>query len=168
VIDRRPEEVWSVLLDPAQYPKTLPQVTRAAVVRDIGAERTVLIEHGNRFVQLSYYLNVQVDLERRRIRFRIDESRPHDVRSGTGFYLVRPYGRDRTLLVFGVVADIGDRFLAELLRDNVQEWTLKVPWLIKRVVERAPADRRGAHACVRRLTTSSRSWPSCRAASGSC
>src|SRR4051812_47451487 len=57
VIDRPIEEVWSTLLDVSQYPKFLPQVVRATLVREEGMERTVLIEHGNSFIQLSYSLN---------------------------------------------------------------------------------------------------------------
>jgi hypothetical protein len=138
VIDRSPDAVWALLLDASQYPRTLPQVVRAEIVQDSGVERTLLLEHGNALVQLSYYLSVRIDPRAHQINFRVDESRPHDIRSGAGFYLLRPYANQKTLLVYGVLADIGDRFFVQLLRANVQEWLLKVPWLVKRVAESKP------------------------------
>jgi hypothetical protein len=135
VIDRPPDAVWSLLLDASQYVRTLPQVSRALVVEERGPDRTIYLEHGNALLQLSYYLKIRVDAPSRRITFRVDESRPHDIHSGAGFYWVRPYGAQRTLLVYGVLADLGDRLLAVLMRANVQEWMMKVPWLIKRVAE---------------------------------
>jgi hypothetical protein len=135
VIDRPPEAVWALLLDSSQYRRTLPQVVRAEIVRDSGAERTLLLEHGNALLQLRYHLAVRIDPRARQINFRLDESRPHDIRSGAGFYLLRPYANQKTLLVYGVLADLGDRFFVQLLRANVEEWMLKVPWLVKRVAE---------------------------------
>jgi hypothetical protein len=135
IIDRPPDAVWTLLLDSSQYHRTLPQVVRAEIVRDSGAERTLLLEHGNALLQLRYHLAVQIDPRARQINFRVDESRPHDIRSGAGFYLLRPYPNQRTLLVYGVLADLGDRFFVQLLRANVEEWMLKVPWLVKRVAE---------------------------------
>jgi hypothetical protein len=138
VIDRPPEAVWALLLDASQYHRTLPQVMRAEVVRDSGDERTLLLEHGNALLQLSYHLAVRVDPNARQINFRVDESRPNDIRSGAGFYLLRPYPSRKTLLVYGVLADVGDRFFVQLLRADVEEWMLKVPWLVKRVAESKP------------------------------
>jgi len=135
VIDRPPEAVWALLLDASQYHRTLPQVVRAEIVRDSGAERTLLLEHGNGLLQLRYHLAVRIDPRARQISFRVDESRPHDIRGGAGFYLLRPYPNQKTLLVYGVLADLGDRFFAQLLRASVEEWMLKVPWLVKRVAE---------------------------------
>lgn len=175
VIDRRPDDVWSLLLDPSQYPRTLPQVTHAEVVHEAWPERTVFIEHGNGLLHLSYYLAVRIDPGARRISFHVDPSRDNDIRSGTGFYLVRPFGKDKTLLVYAVLADIGDQFFAALMRANVQEWILKVPWLIKRVAERSkpaltpsatPRPPTTTRRASRVLRVSFRASPSCRAASG--
>jgi hypothetical protein len=136
VIDRPPEAVWSVLLDPAQLPRTLPQVTNAQVLSENGSDRVLYLEHGNALVRVSYCLDVHIEGAARRITFKVDESRPHDLRTGAGFYWVRPFGLGKTLLIYGVLADLGDRFVASLIRPNVQEWLMKVPLLIKRVVER--------------------------------
>src|SRR5690349_1759264 len=72
VIDRPVDEVWNVLLDPDQYPRFLPQVTRAEVIRKTADERIVQISHGNSLLQIGYYLDVRIDAEARRISFRVD------------------------------------------------------------------------------------------------
>ena len=41
----------------------------------------------------------------------------------------------KTLLAYGVMADIGGGFLMGSMRDSVHEWMLRTPWMIKRFVE---------------------------------
>jgi hypothetical protein len=62
--------------------------------------------------------------------------RPHDLRAAWGFYNVRPYADGKkTLLAYGVMADIGMGPVGALIGDDVHEWLLKVPWTVKRFVE---------------------------------
>jgi hypothetical protein len=56
------------------------------------------------------------------------------VRAAWGFYNLRPHG-EGTLLAFGIMADIGDGLLTALVRPQVHEWMMKVPWMVKRFVE---------------------------------
>ena len=65
----------------------------------------------------------------------MDENRPHEIDAAWGFYTVRPYKGGRTLLAYGVMADLGDGLLRRLMRDSVHEWMLKVPWMVKQFVE---------------------------------
>jgi hypothetical protein len=84
----------------------------------------------------TYYLSVHMHEERGEITFSVDERRPHDLRAAWGFYSLRPYADGKkTLLAYGVMADIGTGMLGSLLRNDVHEWLLKVPWTVKRFVE---------------------------------
>lgn len=134
VIQASPETVWQALLDTAHYDRMLPQLSEAWLVRDAGDNRTVYLRHGN-IAQTSYFLDVHLDRAWYAIRFKLDESRSHRIRAAWGFYSVRPYSRGRSLLTYGVMADIGDGLLTALIRPTVHEWMMKVPWLIKRFVE---------------------------------
>jgi hypothetical protein len=135
VIDAEPEVVWEALLDTPYYPRMLPQVSEARVVRDAGARRTLFVRHGSGLTQTSYYLDVQIDRRRHDMNFRIDTSRPHGIRAAWGFYAVRSYGEGKTVLAYGVMADIGNGLGSMLLRGTVHEWMMKVPWMVKRFVE---------------------------------
>jgi len=135
VIDAEPAVVWEALLDTPYYPRMLPQVTEARVVSDGGARRTLFVRHGSGLTQTSYYLDVQLDRRLHDMNFRINKSRPHGVRAAWGFYAVRSYAEGRTLLVYGVMADIGNGLGSMLLRGSVHEWMMKVPWMVKRFVE---------------------------------
>lgn len=139
VISASPDAVWEALLDTAHYPRMMPQLSEARIVVDAGADRTVFMRHGNSIAQKSYYLAVHLDRVQRDITFRVDESRPRNIRAAWGFYAVRPYASGKALLVYGVMADIGDGLVAALFRSSVHEWMMKVPWLVKRFVEGKPA-----------------------------
>lgn len=139
VVSASPDVVWRALLDTQYYRRMLPQLQQAHVARETakGAalERIVGLRHGRGPAVSSYYLALQIDPHKRDIAFRLDETRPHDIRAAWGFYTVRPYGAGKALLVFGVLADPGDGVITSLLRPTVQEWALKVPWMVKRFVE---------------------------------
>jgi hypothetical protein len=111
-------------------------VIEAKVVRDEAHERTVFMRQGAGPFERTYYLTVRMYEERGDITFSVDERRPHDLRAAWGFYTVRPYADGKkTLLAYGVMADIGLGALGALMRGDVHEWLLKVPWTVKRFVE---------------------------------
>jgi hypothetical protein len=137
VIDAPPSAVWSALLDTPRYGKIMPQVIEAKLVKGGDAERTVYLRQGQKGVlEARYFLNVRVYEDRRDLTFSVDESRPREVlQSAWGFYTVRPYKEGRTLLAYGVMADIRGGLLGAVVRDSVHEWMLRTPWLVKRFVE---------------------------------
>jgi hypothetical protein len=135
VIDAGPDAVWDALLDTSHYGRMLPQVSEARLVHDTGDNRTLFVQHGHSLARTSYYLDVRLDPSRRGMTFHVDESRPRSIRAAWGFYTLRPYGVDKTLLVYGVMADIGDGLVLALIRPSVHEGMMKVPSLVKRFVE---------------------------------
>lgn len=139
VVSAPPEIVWQALLDTQYYRRMLPELQTAQLIRETAKgtqlTRTVTLTHGRGPAVASYTLAMQLDPKKRDIAFRLDETRPHDIRAAWGFYTVRPHGQGRSLLVFGVLADPGDGLLRSVLRPAVQEWALRVPWMVKRFVE---------------------------------
>jgi hypothetical protein len=135
VIDAPPEVVWQALLDTPHYHRMLPQVIEARLVSERENGRTVYLRQGTSLVHTSYYLDVRVDHDRRDLSFRMDESRDNGIRAAWGFYNAQPFGADKTLLTYGVMADIGDGIVGAVMRPTVHEWMMKVPWMIKRFVE---------------------------------
>jgi hypothetical protein len=146
VIEAQPGVVWQALLDTPYYRRMLPQVTEARVVTESARSRTLFMQHGVGFVQTSYYLDVRLDHERRDMTFRIDPRRPRGIRAAWGFYAVRSYGHDKTLLAYGVMADIGDGLGRMLVSGSVHEWMMKVPWMVKRFVEGSGRYLYGRHS----------------------
>lgn len=139
VVEATPDAVWRALLDTQYYRRMLPELASAQLVRETQnggrTQRIVNMTHGRGPAVASYSLVMQVDAAKRDIAFRMDETRPHDIRAAWGFYTVRPYGQGRTLLMFGVLTDPGDGLFKTVLRPTVQEWALRVPWMVKRFVE---------------------------------
>jgi ribosome-associated toxin RatA of RatAB toxin-antitoxin module len=135
VINSPPRIVWKALLDTQYYHRMLPRIIGVRPVVSNPNRLLLYVEQGTKFFQVSYYLNLNIDSNRQDITFNIDENRPHTLRAGWGFYTVRPYGRDKTVLAYGVMADIGDSIFLSLVQDSVHEWMLKVPEMIKKFVE---------------------------------
>ena len=145
LIDAAPEVVWQLLLDTPRYPRFLPQVAEARLVKQAGATRRVFVRHGG-LAAASYYVSLRVETPLRDISFHIEESGAIGVRAAWGFYNLRPYGNGKTLLAFGIMADIGNGLLTALVRPQVHEWMMKVPWMVKRFLEGSGRDLYKAHA----------------------
>jgi hypothetical protein len=137
VIDAAPSSVWRALLDTSRYHKMMPEVLEARLVKNDATQRTVFMRQGSRgVVEARYYLNVRVYEDRQDITFAVDDKKPHELlKAAWGFYTVRPYKGGKTLLAYGVMADIGDGLLAGVMRNEVQEWMLRTPWMVKRFLE---------------------------------
>jgi hypothetical protein len=136
VIDAPLRVVWDALLDTQYYHRMMPRVLEARLVQGSSEQRTVFMRQGAGPFERAYYLNVHIRESQGDISFSVDEHRPHDVRAAWGFYNVRPYGDgQRTLLSYGVMADLNVGPLATFVRGDVHEWLLKVPWTVKRFVE---------------------------------
>ncbi|MEY4580593.1 MAG: hypothetical protein RL701_5296 [Pseudomonadota bacterium] len=136
VIDAPLRVVWDALLDTQYYHRMMPRVLEARMVSMSQGQRTVFMRQGAGPFERTYYLNVHVSEERGDISFRVDEQRPHDLRAAWGFYNVRPYaGGAKTLLAYGVMADLNVGVLGMLVRDDMHKWLLSVPWTVKRFVE---------------------------------
>lgn len=135
VINAPPEIVWRALLDTYYYRRTLPAVLEANLVKNKGDQRVVFLRQGSSLIQITNYLRLSVRADRKELDFCIDEHLPHSVKAGWGFFAVRAHAKAKSVLAYGVMVDVGDNLVAELMRGTTREWMLKVPWLVKRFVE---------------------------------
>jgi hypothetical protein len=137
VIDAAPSSVWRALLDTSRYHKMMPEVLEARLVHKDAAQRTVFMRQGaSGVLEARYYLKVHVYEDRQDITFSVDDHLPHQLlKAAWGFYTVRPYKGGKTLLAYGVMADIGEGLLAGVMRTDVHEWMLRTPWMVKRFLE---------------------------------
>jgi hypothetical protein len=137
LINASPDVVWRALLDTPHYPRMMPQVIEARLVASSDDQRTVFMRQGAAgLLEATYHLKVKVDAVRHGLTFSVDDRLPHEVVEAVwGFYSVHPYGNGKTLLAYGVMADIRGGVLGSVLRDSMHEWMLRTPWMIKRFVE---------------------------------
>lgn len=135
VINSPPRIVWKALLDTQYYHRMLPRIIGVRPIISKPNQLLIYVKQGTKFFHISYYLKLDINSNRSDISFSIDENRPHSLRAGWGFYTVRPYGKKKTVLAYGVMADIGDSIFLSLVQDSVHEWMLKVPAMIKKFVE---------------------------------
>ena len=68
--------------------------------------------------------------------FNLDETRPHDIRTGWGFIRLARRGPDHTLVSFGAMVGIDSGVVSAGLRPTLQEWILKVPLTMKWYMDR--------------------------------
>jgi hypothetical protein len=135
LINSPPQIVWKALLDTQYYHRMLPRIIGVRPIVLKPDRQLIYVKQGTKFFHVYYYLKLNIDAKRRDISFSIDEKRPHTLRAGWGFYTVRPYGKDKTVLAYGVMADIGGSIFLSLVQDSVHEWMLKVPEMIKKFIE---------------------------------
>ncbi|MBC7171585.1 MAG: SRPBCC family protein [Polyangiaceae bacterium] len=137
VINASPDLVWRALHDAARFGEMLPGATRSQQTFRRGNDRGLAVQHGTGALSASYELKLNYVEPTRVVMFQVDDQNPGALRAGWGFLKVRPWaGGDKTLVTFGILADVGDGMLAGALRPRVHEWMLRVPQTMKRFLER--------------------------------
>ncbi len=140
VIDARPERVSAALDNVAAYRQILP---RTRSVRWIGLSRkgdaVVELEQGNAIAHGRYTVRVRHersahDGDSAIIRFWLDPNFSHDIGDANGFFRVEPM-RDKTLLTYLVMVDLGHGLLGRLFEDRIRKAALSTPGLVKAYVE---------------------------------
>lgn len=137
VVDLPVEAVWRALNDDSRYyRRMLPQVERAVEEERHGERsRVIRFHHSVGPVDASYSVRFQFDPANKTVIFRLDDSRPHDIRSAFGFFRIREQSPGTTRIAFGAMIDVGDGLIGGSLRPTLHEWVLKIPWTFKRYVE---------------------------------
>jgi carbon monoxide dehydrogenase subunit G len=130
------ERVRPMVSDVSRYGKMLPGVSSFRQVQASGSHRTVRICHKKSGVQGCYHANVRFANGGRDVFFQLDPARSNDLRAGWGFVRIAPWGEGKTLLCWGVMADVGHGIMAGLVRPAVLDWMLKVPTTMKEYIER--------------------------------
>ncbi len=122
-----PAELWEILVDPTSYGHILPSAEESTIVARGESSVVVRVRHRYGLVRASYHAVLRFDEGAHMLSFTLDTRRPRDIRSGYGFMLLTPVGRDRTDVTWGVMGDVGSDVVAGLLRPLMQEWMLRVP-----------------------------------------
>lgn len=128
------EQVWETVLDTEAYPRLIPALERAELVRDDDDTRLVRMHHRYSFARASYFARVTIDHDRHHLRFDLDRSRPADLRAGRGFISLSPYRGD-TIVTWGVLADPGGGVITEVFGPLLHDWMLAVPRCVRGYLE---------------------------------
>lgn len=132
-----PQVVWQAVLDTPRYTQIMPQVTEARLIHQEGSKRVVHFRHGQGLLSLQYALVMHCSNDAQAVHFYVDQTRPRSIRQGRGFIVVRPHGEGQSLVVFNVFADLGSGMISSILRPQIQDGVLGVPYSLKRYVEGA-------------------------------
>lgn len=128
------EQVWETVLDTSAYPRLIPALEHAELVRDDDDTRLVLMRHRYSFASASYFARVTIDAERHHVRFDLDRTRPADLRAGRGFISLSPYRGD-TIVSWGVLADPGGGVITDVFGPLMHDWMLAVPRCVREYIE---------------------------------
>jgi hypothetical protein len=142
IIDQPVDVVWAAVKDSRAYTHYLPEVHRVRTVARgrNGRGRVIEVLHKRGPLEASYHLRLDFSDNLHTAQFRIDPTRDGDVREGWGYIQVQAYGESRSMVTWAVLADVGSGLAVGLLRGEIQDWILKVPFLMKRYLGWA-ADR---------------------------
>jgi hypothetical protein len=132
IVDHPPDVVWRAVQDSRAYRYYLPEVHRVSVVSrgTSGRGRVIRVLHKRGPLQAGYHLRLDFAGNVRTAQFRIDSTRDNDIREGWGYVRVQAYGENRSMVTWGILADVGSGLAVGLLRSEIQRWILEVPSLL--------------------------------------
>jgi hypothetical protein len=143
VVDARPDQVSYLLSDVDAWRRILPKTREAQVVGAAGPDQLVEVTHGTAIVQASY--TMRVHREGNDMRFWMDPSRRHDIEDAWGYIRLEPLSNGQTVVVYGVLVDMGPGIMRDMFEDRVQNLALSVPDRVRGlVVAQSAAGRRAS------------------------
>jgi hypothetical protein len=140
LIDARPERVAAALDNVPAYRQILP---RTRSVRWVGLSRKgdaiVELVQGTSLAHAKYTVRVRREpsphaSDSATVRFWLDPNFSHDIADANGFFRVEPL-RDKTLLTYLVMVDLGPGLIGRLFEDRIRKAALSTPGLVKAYVE---------------------------------
>jgi len=136
VVDRSVEDTWQVLCDEGSYASWIPSTDDARTVWHRPGERVIRFRHSVGMISAQYHLRLTYDHEQHDLAFRLDQQRPNDLRAAWGFIRVQPFedDSDRSLVSYGVMADVGGGVIGGMFRGQIHDTLLRVPSSIRRYV----------------------------------
>ncbi len=135
VVDLPVEAAWRAMEDLPSYKRIIPLATESDIRAQTGNEIDLAIRQQWGPVDITYVLQTTLDPSKRVMIFRLDHSQGHELRAGWGFLRARPWKRDKTLVSFGAMVDIGDGVLVSIIRPAVRRDLLRIPTRFKSYVE---------------------------------
>lgn len=137
VVNAPVDRVWALLRDPGKYTAFVPGTKRVVTVKPFHKGRGVVrVVHREGPVSVRYSLRMTMVHAQHMARFKLDKTRKRDIREGWGFFMLSKHEGNRCLITFGVMADIGTGSVAGFVRPEVHSWMLRIPSLIRQVIER--------------------------------
>jgi hypothetical protein len=143
IVDSAPEGLAPILSNIEDWRRILPSARSAKRVGELDGDTLVEMTHGSALVQAKY--TMRVHREDREVKFWMDPRRFHDIEDAWGFLRAEPLADGRTLVVYGVLIDMGPGLLRDLFEGTVRRLALSVPDRV-----RAFARERSALAAARR------------------
>lgn len=135
IVDVPVDVAWAALKDRSGYKNFIPLATETNVSGSAEEDADVAVRQQWGPIDVRYVLQTTLETDRGAVVFRVDHSQPHDIRAGWGFIRVRPYKKDRTLVSFGALVDIGDGVFVSIVRPAVRKDLLRIPHFLKRHLE---------------------------------
>jgi carbon monoxide dehydrogenase subunit G len=135
VVNATPARVLAALSDVDALPRALPRTERATLVSREGRRARVELVQGMPPFLVTYTVNLEETPSGDRIRFWLDPTRPHDVKDVWGYFRVKPFGKNKTLVTLAVALDIGPGLARLLLSDRVERIILRAPQKLREYVE---------------------------------
>ena len=130
-----PEEVLATLQSTESLPQALPRTKRARLVTAEGRHARVELVQGTSVAEATYTVHLVRDPVDDELRFWLDHARPHDIADVWGYFRVRRFDRERSLITVAVALDVGPGLVRLFFEDKIQRLILATPRHIKDFVE---------------------------------
>lgn len=128
------ETVWRAVRDLSIYPRLIPSLARVDVVRREGDGFLLRMTHRYALSSSAYHVRMRFEDAAHRVSFEVDHSRPSDVRGGRGFLELREHAGG-TIVMWGMLADVGDGVVARVFGPFLSDWLLKPPRCLRDELE---------------------------------
>ena len=130
--------IWKAIQDWASYPKAYPNTIHVEEVSRKGNRHLVKMELGHKLLRITYFVEVEFDKARRKIKFKLVTNRAHDIDATNGYWRFFPQKNGSTLVAYVVAVRVPMgviNLLPESVERKLEGGLLNIPTRLKRWIE---------------------------------
>lgn len=140
IINAPMDVIWKAIQDWSSYPKAYPNTIRVEEISRKGNRHLIKMELGHQLLRIIYYVEVEFDKARRKIKFKLITNRAHDIEATNGYWRFFPQKNGSTLVAYVVAVRVPMgiiNLLPESVERKLEGGLLNIPTRLKRWIEGA-------------------------------
>ena len=128
LVDATVDQLWVMSNEVESYRHVLPETKSVRRVTSLkGPDLFVELSQGRGPFGFKYTIRIRKEPATRTIRFWIEPRRSHDIEDIFGYFRFEPAGEGRSLLVYGILLNLGPGLTRDLFEERVRGVMLSVP-----------------------------------------
>jgi hypothetical protein len=135
------DKAWNAIQDAKLYAMIYPTTMESKEVYKKGNNSLVKMVQGNKLAKATYYLDYTAEPDQRKLSWKMNQKKPHDINDSRGVIQFTEYKDGRTFMKMTCVVDLGNDVIEKMFGDKIAMGLLRLPMKFRKFLMKPAADK---------------------------